>query len=156
MSRENSSAYLPLINEIIRSDIHDFGPRTEHAKIYYDNIFDIITSKQFLSDPTAKSVFELSLSLNTAAPTIQAHYQYYETAVLPTRADNDTFNPNCKVWADWYGKQACTVSELKRIAGIDEGGSDNGSILKRYLILSLFDLLIRFVSWNHVNQDDPY
>ncbi|CAG8523322.1 6133_t:CDS:10, partial [Paraglomus occultum] len=150
VSRENSSAYLPLINEIIRSDIHDFGPRTEHAKIYYD-VFDIITSKQFLSDPSAKSVFELSLSLSTAAPTIQAYYQYYETAVLPALADNDTFNPNCKVWADWYGKQACTVSELKRI--VDEEGSEFSSTLKRYFMISLPDQNTpKLLSFDHVFQ----
>jgi UDP-glucose:glycoprotein glucosyltransferase len=143
VSRENSSAYLPLINEIINNDIHDFGPRTKNAKHSYDNIYDIIVSKQYLSDPTALSIFELSLSLHSAAPTIQAYYHYYETAVLPRRADNNTFDPNCQVWADWYGKQACSISELMRIIGVEEG-SEHNIVPRRYLATIVLATIIGY------------
>ena len=50
----------------------------------------------------AISTFNLALSLRTAAPRIEAHYQYYSTAVESSVADS-----NCEVWVLLDNKQYC-------------------------------------------------
>lgn len=40
-----------------------------------------------MPNPEALSTFKLALSLRSAAPRIEAHYQYYDTAVEPGLGD---------------------------------------------------------------------
>jgi len=51
------------------------------------------------------SIFKLSLSLRSAAPRIEAHYQYYSTAVEPSLSENQD---GCSQWLLVDGKQYCT------------------------------------------------
>jgi UDP-glucose:glycoprotein glucosyltransferase len=44
----------------------------------------------------------LTLSIRNAAPRIEAHYQYYKTAVEPSLKDGD-----CEAWMELGGKQYC-------------------------------------------------
>lgn len=50
------------------------------------------------------STFNLALSLRTAAPRIEAHYQYYNTAVSPGVPDKS----DCPFWVLIDGQQYCT------------------------------------------------
>lgn len=56
-----------------------------------------------MPDPDALSTFNLALSLRSAAPRIEAHYQYYETAIEPFVEHRD-----CEVWVLFNRKQYCT------------------------------------------------
>lgn len=54
----------------------------------------------------ALSSFQLALSIHSAAPRIEAHYQYYDTLIEPSlMAAQDAA---CPVWVQFDGKQYCT------------------------------------------------
>ncbi|RHZ80246.1 hypothetical protein Glove_138g61 [Diversispora epigaea] len=112
VAAENSKAYFPLVEEFLRQGL--FSSKLTNYEIY-KSALDIIEKKKFLSTPTTKSLFEFGLSLHTTAPTIQSYYHYYNSTIIPTRKfSNDEFNPECNVWADWYGNQACNVETLTK------------------------------------------
>lgn len=56
-----------------------------------------------ITDPDALSTFNLALSLRSATPRIEAHYQYYRTAIEPF-----VEHRNCDVWVLFDRKQYCT------------------------------------------------
>lgn len=59
--------------------------------------------------PIAESIatFKLALSTRSAAPRIEAHYQYYQTGVEPSLAKGQD---GCDAWVLWEGKQFCSPS----------------------------------------------
>ncbi|GBC31348.2 uncharacterized protein OCT59_016320 [Rhizophagus irregularis] len=120
VSVENSTAYYPLINEFINLGL--FSSELTYHEMY-NTALDVIESKQYLSTPTSISILEFSLSLHTTAPAIQAYYHYYNTTVVPSKHEPDiNFNPECDVWVDWYGHQACNVEIFKELTGISKTG----------------------------------
>ena len=62
-----------------------------------------------MTDPVILSSFELGLSLHTAAPKIEAYYQFYDTNVVPSLTEYDE---SCQSWVYWSGKQFCTTTDL--------------------------------------------
>jgi UDP-glucose:glycoprotein glucosyltransferase len=70
-------------------------------------------------DPETLSSYQFALSMRSAAPRIEAHYQYYHTAVEPSlKGEQDT---SCPVWALFDGKQFCSPA-LDQAHG-DVGGT---------------------------------
>ncbi|KAG6012091.1 hypothetical protein E4U54_007728 [Claviceps lovelessii] len=69
----------------------------------YDQFLEVLRSDGHMPDPDALSTFNLALSLRSAAPRIEAHYQYYETAIEPFVEHRD-----CEVWVLFNRKQYCT------------------------------------------------
>ena len=59
------------------------------------------------------SSFQASIAMHATTPKIQAHYQYYDTAVNQTDAGRTT-GQLCESWVEWRGKGFCGVEELKR------------------------------------------
>ena len=59
-----------------------------------------------MSDPEALSTYQFALSMRSAAPRIEAHYQYYHTAVEPSLKEED--DTSCPVWVLFSGKQYCS------------------------------------------------
>ncbi|KAI1332210.1 glycosyltransferase family 24 protein [Xylariaceae sp. FL0255] len=97
---ENASAYFPLLDRIADGYFDD--ARTDHAR--YQSFLNLLQHDGHVSSKHALSTFKLALSLRTAAPRIEAHFQYYETAVTPslTHARHD-----CHAWALVDGRQYC-------------------------------------------------
>lgn len=61
-----------------------------------------------MADPETLSSFQFALAMRSSAPRIEAHYQYYHTAVEPSlKAEQDT---SCPVWVFFDGKQFCSPS----------------------------------------------
>lgn len=61
-----------------------------------------------MADPQTLSSYQLALSLRSAAPRIEAHYQYYHTAVEPLiKVEEDT---SCPTWVLLNGIQYCSPS----------------------------------------------
>jgi hypothetical protein len=43
---------------------------------------------------------------------------------VPSKHEFDiNFNPECDVWVDWYGHQACNVENFKKLTGISNTGN---------------------------------
>ncbi|RIB10779.1 Glycosyltransferase Family 24 protein [Gigaspora rosea] len=121
---ENSSAYFSLIDEFLGRGL--ISSNTMSDRDLYKQALDIIESGQYLSVPTSLSFLEFALYLHTTAPAVQAYYHYYNATVVPSTKDyienheNLKFDPECDVWVDWYGNQACSIEEFKRITGITD------------------------------------
>lgn len=60
-----------------------------------------------MENSEALSTFKLALSMRSAAPRIEAHYQYYDTAVAPSLGKART---DCAEWVLMSGKQYCSAS----------------------------------------------
>ncbi|UKZ49497.1 hypothetical protein TrVGV298_003744 [Trichoderma virens] len=102
---ENSSSYFPLLDRIAAGS---FASASTDAALYSE-VLDVLQKDGSISGSEALSTFKLALSLRSAAPRIEAHYQYYTTAVAPTVDD-----PECVNWVLLEGKQYCTP-ELDKV-----------------------------------------
>ncbi|CAG8454088.1 447_t:CDS:10, partial [Racocetra fulgida] len=128
---ENSSAYFSLIDEFLGRGLISSNKMSDRD--LYNQALDIIESGQYLSVPTSRSFLEFALSLHTTAPAIQAYYHYYNATVVPSTKDyietheHLKFDPDCDVWVDWYGNQACSVEEFKKLTGIIDNSKFNSN-----------------------------
>ncbi|OLN87623.1 UDP-glucose:glycoprotein glucosyltransferase [Colletotrichum chlorophyti] len=101
---ENATSYFPLLDRIASGHFTEFKTDKE----VYDNFLQVLQDDGHITTPDALSTFKLALSLRTAAPRIEAHYQYYRTAVEP-KVGSDP-QDGCEVWAELGGKQYCAPS----------------------------------------------
>lgn len=103
---ENSSAYFPLLDRIATGC---FASTSTDAALY-EKFLGILQEDGCLSSAESLSTFKLALSLRSAAPRIEAHYQYYNTAVVPIL--DEWSESECLNWVLLDGKQYCR-HELK-------------------------------------------
>lgn len=106
---ENSSSYFPLLDRIANGQFSEFSSESE----LYEAFIKTIEEDGHINAPESLSTFNLALSLRTAAPRIEAHYQYYETAVATANLDTA-----CKIWIFSRGKQYCAPT-MESPAGSD-------------------------------------
>ncbi|KAF2834845.1 glycosyltransferase family 24 protein [Patellaria atrata CBS 101060] len=104
---ENSTSYFPLLDRIADG----YFKQTTDRELY-DSFLRLLQDDGHITDPNALSSFELALSLRTAAPRIEAHYQFYNTSVEPSLPREGV---ECETWIEFGGKQYCTpvLSEEK-------------------------------------------
>ncbi|KPM37451.1 UDP-glucose:glycoprotein glucosyltransferase [Neonectria ditissima] len=101
---ENETSYFPLLDRIASG--HFATAATDEE--LYNQFLQILQQDGHISSPDALSTFKLALSLRSAAPRIEAHYQYYSTAVEPAVSVQ---NPEqCPDWALLDSKQYCSPS----------------------------------------------
>lgn len=100
---ENASSYFPLLDRIAEGVF--VKPTTDRA--LYERFLEILQQDGHISTPEALSTFKLALSLRTAAPRIEAHYQYYDTAVTPSLGEA---KDNCEEWVLLNKKQYCSAT----------------------------------------------
>ncbi|KAK5993113.1 UDP-glucose:glycoprotein glucosyltransferase [Cladobotryum mycophilum] len=97
---ENSSAYFPLLDRIASGH---FSTATTDADLYA-KFLDVLREDGHITSSEALATFNLALSLRVATPRIEAHYQYYSTAVEPVVLTTS----DCMNWVLFEGKQYCT------------------------------------------------
>ncbi|KAL6816379.1 glycosyltransferase family 24 protein [Trichoderma sp. SZMC 28015] len=102
---ENSSAYFPLLDRIAAGS---FSSASTDASLYSE-VLNVLQQEGSISTSEALSTFKLALSLRSAAPRIEAHYQHYTTAVAPAVDDSECVN-----WVLLEGNQYCTP-ELDKV-----------------------------------------
>ncbi|GAB1317223.1 killer toxin resistant protein [Madurella fahalii] len=99
---DNTTAYFALLDRISKG--HFAEAKTDKA--LYERFVEVLRDDGHMG-AEALSTFKLALSMRTAAPRVEAHYQYYETAVEPSlRGAQD----GCGQWFLVGGKQYCTPS----------------------------------------------
>ncbi|KAK3313948.1 glycosyltransferase family 24 protein [Apodospora peruviana] len=99
---ENTTAYFSLLDRIASG--HFAYARSD--KELYESFLEVLGSDGHMS-AEALSTFKLALALRSAAPRVEAHYQYYSTTVEPSIvADQD----GCAQWFLRHGKQYCTTA----------------------------------------------
>jgi hypothetical protein len=79
-------------------------------KDFYENVLQTLKD-EFLTDPVTLGSFELGLSLHTAAPKIEAYYQYYRSSVVPSLGEN--YDEGCEAWVHFDGQQFCRLEDFE-------------------------------------------
>ncbi|OTA99956.1 glycosyltransferase family 24 protein [Hypoxylon sp. CI-4A] len=100
---ENATSYFPLLDRI--ADGTFANAKTD--KELYEKFFEILRQDGHMENPEALSTFKLALSMRSAAPRVEAHYQYYDTAVAPSLAQA---RDDCAEWVLLAGKQYCSAA----------------------------------------------
>jgi UDP-glucose:glycoprotein glucosyltransferase len=95
-------------------------------KELYERFIKVLQDDGHISDAQMLSSYQLALSLRSAAPRIEAHYQYYHTAVEPLiRVKEES---SCPTWVLLNGLQYCSPS-------LDEAhGEVKGNTLGSFLM----------------------
>lgn len=96
---ENATSYFPLLDRIASGYFRSASTDEE----LYTSFLGILKTDGHIATPEALSTFNLALSLRTAAPRIEAHYQYYRTAVDSTL----DHVPDCDLWVLLDGNRYC-------------------------------------------------
>lgn len=76
-------------------------------KALYEKFLEVLREDGHFNSADALSTFKLALSTRTAAPRIEAQYQYYETAVKPRLSGSQE---GCDAWVLLEGKQYCSAA----------------------------------------------
>jgi UDP-glucose:glycoprotein glucosyltransferase len=101
-AEENATAYFPLLDRIAEGWLDEL----DTEKQLYDKLVEILQSDNHITDPETLASFNLALSVRSAAPRIEAHYQFYKTSVEPSLETEQ--GKNCQLWVSLNGQQYCT------------------------------------------------
>lgn len=102
-AEENATAYYPILDRVSEGYFDD---KTTDQELYTAFV-DLLYSDGHITQPEALASFEFALSVRSAAPRIEAHYQFYNTSVEPSLAVKQT--EACDMWVSFHGKQYCSV-----------------------------------------------
>ena len=109
---ENTTSYFPLLDRIA-DGYFDEARSDEQLYILFR---DCLQEDGHLSTPEDLSSFDLALSLHAAAPRIEAHYQYYNTAQKPLLGSEDSVRCENWVHVPFSGHRYCSPDLVKESA----------------------------------------
>ena len=122
-TEENSTAYFPILDRIAEGRFLDC---TTDQELYTD-FLQVVQDDGHITSPDALSSFQFALSTHSAAPRIEAHYQYYKTSVEPSMMVAQ--DAACPVWVHFDEKQYCSpaldraqqdVRDIKYVCFLEE------------------------------------
>ncbi|KAF2213451.1 glycosyltransferase family 24 protein [Cercospora zeae-maydis SCOH1-5] len=104
-AEENSTAYFPLLDRI--ADGY-FDSSTTDEQLY-KAFRSLLQSDGHLGEDDLSS-FDYALAIHSAAPRIEAHYQYYNTSVVPTISKEREGYAGCDTWVyvPFSGQKYCS------------------------------------------------
>jgi len=114
---EDPSVYYPILNRIADGYFDDASSDEQ----LYTTFLRLLKEDQLLSKPEALSSFQFGLSIHNSAPRIQAHYQYYTTAVEPFLQSS----VQCETWLQFQDKQYCNPALEKEDGEISASTTDD-------------------------------
>ncbi|KAM0714359.1 hypothetical protein Q7P37_010146 [Cladosporium fusiforme] len=117
---ENATAYFPLLDRI--ADGYFDTAQTDQD--LYTSFRKLLQDDGHLSKPEDLSSFDLALSMHSTAPKLEAHFQYYNTAVQPTIEQEE--EGVCESWVHvpWSGQRFCSP-ELSESSARQVRNEDN-------------------------------
>jgi UDP-glucose:glycoprotein glucosyltransferase len=80
---------------------------------------ELLQTEGHAGHPETLSSWKFALSVRSAAPRIEAHYQFYNTSVEPSL--QGVQGPECDTWVAFGGKQYCSP-QLEDSHGSVKGG----------------------------------
>jgi len=101
-AEENSTAYFPILDRIADG----YFAKAKTDKELYTSFLELLKSDGHITDPASLSSFQFALSVHSAAPRIEAHYQFYNTSVEPSLQAEQ--GAGCDIWVSFQGKQYCS------------------------------------------------
>jgi len=84
-AEENITAYFPLLATIASGRFQDV-PNDEEL---YNRFITVLKEDGHLADDVAVSSFQFALSIHSAAPRVEAQYQFYRSSVAYLEEDED-------------------------------------------------------------------
>lgn len=101
-AEENSTAYFPLLDRIAEG----YFDKAHTDLELFASFVELLETDGHITSAETLSSFQFALSVRSAAPRIEAHYQFYNTSVEPSlEADQNT---DCASWVAFGGKQYCS------------------------------------------------
>ncbi|KAI9676859.1 MAG: hypothetical protein M1817_006698 [Caeruleum heppii] len=101
-AEENGTAYFPLLDRI--ADGYWSAADTEQD--LYNSFLQVLQDDGHITDPETLSSLKFALSIRSAAPRIEAHYQYYKTSVESSLSSPQ--EGKCPAWVHFNGRQYCS------------------------------------------------
>lgn len=101
-AEENATAYFPLLDRIADGYFVDCATDEE----LYTKFLHAVQNDGHITTPETISSLQFALSIHSAAPRIEAHYQYYDTSVESSLMVAQ--DAACPVWVHFDGKQYCS------------------------------------------------
>jgi UDP-glucose:glycoprotein glucosyltransferase len=101
-AEENSTAYFPLLDRIAEG----YFQKSTTDKELYEAFVELLQKDGHITDAETLSSFRFALSVHSAAPRIEAHYQFYNTSVEPSLEGEQ--GDDCGTWVSFNGKQYCS------------------------------------------------
>jgi UDP-glucose:glycoprotein glucosyltransferase len=101
---ENATAYFPLLDRIANG----YFDTAQTDKVLYTSFRKLLQEDGHLSRAEDLSSFDLALSMHSAAPRLEAHFQYYKTAIQPRFGQEN--EDGCESWVHvpWSGQRFCS------------------------------------------------
>ncbi|KKA27345.1 hypothetical protein TD95_002296 [Thielaviopsis punctulata] len=119
---ENATAYYPILDKVANG----YFSGISSDKGLYDAFFALLSDDGHIVRPDVLSTFKFALSMRTAAPRVEAHYQYYATGVEPGLGDTASAE-GCDAWALIDGQKYCTP-ELTKGKGVVVKGLQSSTL----------------------------
>ncbi|KAF2012225.1 glycosyltransferase family 24 protein [Aaosphaeria arxii CBS 175.79] len=110
-AEEVPDAYFPLLDRIAGGWFDE--ARTDQQ--LHAMFIATLEADGHMPEPEERSSYQLALSVRSAAPRIEAHYQFYNTSVEPSIPAGQ--GSGCETWVAFKGKQYCDP-ELAKEHGI--------------------------------------
>ncbi|KAF2848212.1 glycosyltransferase family 24 protein [Plenodomus tracheiphilus IPT5] len=101
-AEENATAYYPILDRVSQGYFDEKNTEQD----LYTAFVELLRSDRHITEPEALASFDFALSVRSAAPRIEAHYQFYKTSVEPSLAAEQT--KDCEIWVSFHGKQYCS------------------------------------------------
>jgi UDP-glucose:glycoprotein glucosyltransferase len=122
-AEENVTAYYPILDRVSQ------GYFEQHAteQQLYTAFIELLHDDGHITEPEALASFEFALSVRSAAPRIEAHYQFYKTSVEPLLAAEQS--DTCELWVSFGGKQYCSPQLDEPFGDIDSERYDEEAIV---------------------------
>jgi UDP-glucose:glycoprotein glucosyltransferase len=99
-AQENETCYFGLLDRIAQGTFT--SAKTD--KELYEKFLEVLKEDGHITNPEALSTFKLALTMHSAAPRIEAHYQFYATAAEPALGEDQD---GCDNWFLSSGNQYC-------------------------------------------------
>jgi UDP-glucose:glycoprotein glucosyltransferase len=135
-AEENATAYYPILDRVSEGYFNEKNTEQE----LYTAFIELLRNDGHITEPAALASFEFALSVRSAAPRIEAHYQFYRTSVETSLVAGQT--KECEIWASFHSKQYCSVHLDDLPRSIES---------ERYAELELLDCRHANVCTAHIN-----
>ncbi|KAI4199522.1 MAG: hypothetical protein LQ350_004588 [Teloschistes chrysophthalmus] len=116
-AEENATAYFPLLDRIADGYFVDCATDEE----LYTKFLHTVQNDGHITTPETISSLQFALSVHSAAPRIEAHYQYYRTSVESSMMVAQ--DAACPVWVHFDGKQYCSPALDRAQQDVDNSRS---------------------------------
>ncbi|KAI9837806.1 MAG: hypothetical protein M1819_006740 [Sarea resinae] len=101
-AEENATCYFPVLDRIAEGYFASAATDEE----LFTAFLKLLKDDGHIAAEEDLASFQFALSIHSTAPRIEAHYQFYKTAVEPSLKTSQ--GSSCTVWAYFQGKQYCS------------------------------------------------